>query len=52
VHRFIATEKAHHSVLCRVLGVSRAGFYAAERRPRSERQFDDERLGRDPQDPL
>ena len=44
MHRFIATEKAHQSVLCRVLGVSRAGFYAAERRPRSERQFDDERI--------
>jgi putative transposase len=34
VHRFIRAERANHPVatLCRVLGVSRAGFYAAEGR--------------------
>jgi putative transposase len=46
VHRFIAAERANHSVstLCRVLGVARAGFYAAERRGSSKRQADDEQL--------
>jgi len=46
VHRFIAAERANHTVamLCRVLGVSRAGFYAAERRPPSPRALADEGL--------
>jgi len=36
---FIAAEKANHSVstLCRVLAVSRSGYYAAQRRPASRR---------------
>ena len=44
MHRFIAAERANHTVamLCRVLGVSRAGFYAARGRPPSRRQADDE----------
>ena len=46
MHRFIAAERANHSVstLCRVLGISRGGFYAAERRAPSKRQLDDERI--------
>lgn len=46
MHRFIAAERANHTVamLCRVLGVSRAGFYAAEGRPASERALEDKRL--------
>jgi putative transposase len=43
---FIQAEKAHFpvAVLCRVLGVSRAGFYAAQRRPVSARSAHDARL--------
>lgn len=46
MHRFIRAERANHSVatLCRVLGVSRAGFYAAERRPPCLRAQEDERI--------
>jgi transposase InsO family protein len=47
VFRFIATRKAEHSVktLCRVLGVSRSGFHAWERRGRSDRELADAWLG-------
>jgi putative transposase len=39
VFRFIAAEKANHpvSLLCEVLGVSRSGFHAWQRRPPSPR---------------
>jgi putative transposase len=41
--RFIAAEKANYpiSLLCRVLGVSRSGFHAWERRPPSDRDLAD-----------
>jgi putative transposase len=44
--RLIDQEKAHHAVsrLCRVLGVSRAGFYAFKNRPLSARAVADQRL--------
>lgn len=44
--RFIATEKAHHSlsVLCRCLRVTRSGFYAWQRRPESAHAAQDRRL--------
>jgi putative transposase len=44
---FIAAEKAAFpvSVLCRTLGVTRAGFYAWRRRPPAPRVQGDERLG-------
>jgi putative transposase len=46
VFRFIAAEKANHSVglLCRMLGVSRAGFYAWEGRGPSPRARSDAEL--------
>lgn len=46
MHRFICAERANHSVadLCRILGVSRAGFYAARGRPPSRRSLEDERI--------
>jgi putative transposase len=41
--RFIAAEKADYpiSLLCRVLGVSRSGFHAWQRRPPSDRELAD-----------
>jgi putative transposase len=41
--RFIAAEKANHSIalMCRVLGVSRSGFHAWERRAPSNRELAD-----------
>jgi putative transposase len=46
--RFIAAEQACHSValLCRVLGVSRSGYYAWQTRSRSRRAADDAALTR------
>ncbi len=46
MHRFIRAERANHSVttLCRVLGVSRAGFYAAQRRPPCRRAQEDKAI--------
>jgi len=44
--RFIAAEKAHHSlgVLCRCLRVTRSGFHAWQRRPESARATRDRQL--------
>jgi putative transposase len=41
--RFVAAEKANYpiSLLCRLLGVSRSGFHAWERRPPSDRELAD-----------
>jgi len=41
--RFIAAEKANYSIslLCRMLGVSRSGFHAWERRAPSDRDLAD-----------
>lgn len=46
--RFIRAERANHriSLLCRVLGVSRSGYYSFDRRPEPERALDDRRLAR------
>ncbi|HEX2288554.1 MAG TPA: IS3 family transposase [Gaiellaceae bacterium] len=46
MHRFIRAERANHPVatLCRVLGVSRAGFYAAEGRAPCRRAQRDAQL--------
>jgi putative transposase len=43
LYRFIAAEKASYpvSLMCRVLGVSRAGVYAWERRPPCQRALHD-----------
>ena len=44
---FIAAEKASFPVqlMCRTLGVWRAGFYAAQTRPTAARVSEDVRLG-------
>ena len=44
--RFIAAEKANHpvSLLCAVLGVSRSGFHAWQKRPPSARALEDAAL--------
>ena len=46
IFRFIAAKKAEHSIkiLCRVLGVSRSGFHAWERRAPSARVVADQAL--------
>jgi hypothetical protein len=46
VFEVIAARKAEHSVktMCRVPGVSRSGYHAWARRPRSARSLEDERL--------
>ncbi len=43
---FIDAEKAHHSVsdLCRMLGVSRSGYYASRHRPLSRHTLEDARI--------
>ena len=45
-YRFIDSEKPHHKVshLCRVLGVTRAAYYASKKRGPSARQLHDEAL--------
>ena len=46
IFRFIAAKQAEHSIqlMCRVLGVSRSGFHAWERREPSRRACQDESL--------
>ena len=48
IYRFIATEKENHAVarLCRVLRVSRSGFYAWQSRPPAPRLLRDQELAR------
>ncbi len=52
IYRFIAAERANHriSLMCRVLGVSRSGFHASERRAPCDRALEDawlsEQVGR------
>ena len=44
--QLIEAERAQHAVslLCSVLGVTRAGFYAWKRRPPSARELQDDQL--------
>lgn len=46
---FIRAEKASHpvSLICKVLGVSRSGYYAWKRRPVPERRLSDRRLAKE-----
>jgi putative transposase len=48
IYRFIAAERARHRIttLCRMLGVSRSGFYDWQGRPASRRDVANAELAR------